>query len=210
MSPATFLAAARVPEIVTEDVHGLWMIERLQHTEPLVVKMVGGTTQTILSRWDDATIHQPRGEIVMDDSNIELCRHIPAWLAAQGRVLVTGLGLGCVVRGLLANPRVEHVDVVEIDSWIITKVGPSVADPRVTIHHCDAREFTAPAGVRYELAWHDVHRMEPGDPNLAVTHAALIKRFKPVARRQGAWGWPREIKGLFRRKHTSLVGVGRP
>jgi spermidine synthase len=50
----------------------------------------------------------------MEDTLSELRRHTPIFMRAKGRLLVTGLGLG-VVRGLLAKPEVEHIDVVEID-----------------------------------------------------------------------------------------------
>jgi hypothetical protein len=58
---------------------------------------------------DDGRVY----EVVMEDSPRELRRHLPIWMHAHGRVLVTGLGLGCVVRGLLASPHVEYIDVAK-------------------------------------------------------------------------------------------------
>ncbi len=60
---------------------------------------------------------------------------------APRRVLVGGLGLGFTTAALLADPRVEHVDVVEIEpllvGWLRDGVVPGVdtvlADPRVRV-----------------------------------------------------------------------------
>jgi hypothetical protein len=90
------------------------------------------------------------------DCHSILCR-------ARGRVLVNGLGLGCVVRGLLAKPIVEHVDVVEIDPDVIALVGPHYAGPRCTIHHADAFAIEWPNGTRWDCAWHDIWQSICGD-----------------------------------------------
>lgn len=66
------------------------------------------------------------------------------------RARVTGLGRGCVVRGLLARPQVEHIDVVEIDVGVLDMVGPSFAgEPRLMIHQGDALTYTWPQGARF-------------------------------------------------------------
>lgn len=154
-------------------------------------------SSTALMRWTLATLHQPDGECVMSDDPQELRRHLPAVLAARGRVLVTGLGLGCVVRGLLANPRVEHVDVVEVDRHVLDLVGGSFAgEPRVSLHHGDARTYAWPAETRWDLAWHDVWDEHQ---NLAIVHGRLLARYQTRARRQGAWQFPRWAKRIWPR-----------
>ena len=70
-------------------------------------------------------------------------------------MLITGLELGCVVRGLLCNTAVESIDVVEIDEGLIRIVGAEfLANPRIIFHHADAREF--PADQKWDFAWHDI------------------------------------------------------
>src|SRR6185295_6407091 len=147
MKPHDFLEAARVPKSVEPQEFGLWTIERRTLHGPdgpskFWRELIGPCRwldYTILRRWTLASMHLHLGEIVMEDSERELRRHLPIWLNARGRVLKTGLGLGCVVRGLLANPDVHHVDVVEIDADIIRIIGAEFAgNPRVTIHHADA------------------------------------------------------------------------
>lgn len=204
---ARILKAARVPETVQPQEFGMWKIERKVWKTPTQVAACGFGSQTILRLATLATLHTD-GEIVMEDSLPELMRHLPAWVHARGRVLVTGLGLGCVVRGLLAVEAVEHVDVVEICPWIIRVIGPTVAGDRVTIHHADARAWEPPEGARFDLAWHDIHCMSDGDPALQVMHAGLMVRYIDRARRQGAWQFPREAKRRIRRGAGALMLVG--
>jgi hypothetical protein len=131
----------------------------------------------------------------MSDDPTELRKHLAIVRVASGRVLVSGLGLGCVVRGLLANQAVKQVDVVEIDADVLRMVGPTFAgEPRVTIHHGDALTYDWPAGTRWNFAWHDVwSEHEP----LAILHAHLLRRYRPLVARQGAWQFPRWGKRLL-------------
>jgi hypothetical protein len=158
----------------------------------LLAEDVGFDTQTQLRCWD-AKSSNYTPDIVMEDSARELSKHLPILLAARGRVVVTGLGLGCVVRGLLANPAVEHIDVVEIDAGIIKHVWPEFEGTRAEIHHFDALKFHV-RGKRWDFAWHDLHVF--GD-HLQILHARLIGKYRNVAARQGAWAFPRiASKGL--------------
>lgn len=129
------------------------------------------------------------GYTVMDDSDTELSRHLNAVRHAKGRVLKTGLGLGCFVRMCLQKPEVDHIDVVEIDAEIAAHFGAEfINDPRVTIHCADAFEFDLSNGP-WDLAWHDIYC--DGDIGLQQKHAELICRYAPVAKVQGAWNLPR-------------------
>jgi spermidine synthase len=67
---------------------------------------------------------------------------------APDRVLVAGLGLGCTLAALLADPRPRHVDVVEIEpllvAWLRAGSVPgaekTLADPRVRVRIADVRQ----------------------------------------------------------------------
>jgi len=129
------------------------------------------------------------GYTVMDDSDVELSRHLEAVNHSTGRVLKTGLGMGCFVRMCLLKPDVEHIDVVEINPKIIAHFGAEFAgNPRVTIHQADAFEFPVSNGP-WDFAWHDIYC--EGNEGLQVLHGKLIKRFAPVTKKQGAWNFPR-------------------
>jgi hypothetical protein len=195
LTPAAFLEAARVPKTLQPQAFGLWTIERY-NVETKDLLWVGFPSITLLRRHTLATLHNG-GVTVMEDSRRELSRHLPIWLVASGRVLVTGLGLGCVVRGLLISPEVEHVDVVEVDQGILDAVGPEFAGARVTLHHADALTWEPPAGARWDFAWHDIH----AERALQVLHAKLLVRYADRVRRQGAWMFPRWAK-----RGTSILG----
>jgi hypothetical protein len=198
-----FLAAARVPLTLEPQAFGQWEILR-QDLDGVSAFVAGCRTMTVLTRWTEATLHKTHGEVVMEDSLRELRRHVPIWLAAKGRVLKTGLGLGCVVRGLLAKPEVEHVDVVEIDADIIRVIGAEFRDePRVEIHHADALTWDF-GDRRWDCAWHDIWC--PGNHGLELLHAELIARFLSAAGGQGAWAFPREVSRMAR---VQLIGAPR-
>lgn len=197
-SVRSLLDSCRVPESVPVGPFGLWVIDRHHFTNDNFMQayrkafQVGYDSFTALMRWHGGNLHTAP-ECVMEDTTKELRRHLPILLRASGCVLVSGLGLGCVVRGLLSKPEVTHVDVIEIDPFIIARIGPEFRDnPRVTIHQGDALTIEWPNGICWDWAWHDVW-CEQG--SLDVLHAELLGRYSDmVANSQGAWQFPREIK----------------
>lgn len=191
MTPYAYLEAARVPVALEPQTFGPWTIHRHRARTEKELNLIGWPWQTRLERPSWATLHLDRGEIVMEDSVLELSKHLPIWLAAKGTVLITGLGLGCVVRGLLASAAVEHIDVVEIDDGIVRVVGPEFAhNARVTIHRADALEWDKD-GAKWDYAWHDL--WTDGDDHLQTLHMRLMKRFHGRVKKQGAWAFPRYI-----------------
>lgn len=182
------LSAARMPPHVPEVKFGLWSFWRVQMPHGPTPLLLGGDTMSILGRVSWLTLHQKdHYEVVMEDSARELRRHLPIFRHGRGRVLVSGLGLGCVVRGLLTKPEVEHIDVVEIDRDIIRHFGVEFAfNSRVTLHHGDALTYEWPDDARWDVAWHDIVCVK-GD-SLALLHARLVKRFYDRCTRQGWWG----------------------
>ena len=146
------------------------------------------------------------GDVIMDDSRHEVLQHMPAILAARGRVLKTGLGMGCFVRAILLKDEVDHVDVVEIDEKIIKHFGAQFSDnPRVTVHHADALQWEPPEGAKYDLVWHDVWC--EGNVGLSDLHTKLLRRFAKLAPKHGAWAYPRVVKKTLRRRGMKrLIG----
>lgn len=206
MKPLDFLQAARVPHSIQPQKFGLWTIQRRNIADTILgeLGLEPWPDYTLLRRITAASVHLEEGEIVMEDSIVELRRHLPIWMRARGRVLKTGLGMGCVVRGLLANPEVEHVDVVEIDADIIRIFGAEFAgNPRVTIHHADALTWDF-GDRRWDFAWHDLHAFD--DRHLQLMHGDLFVRFIKAVDldRQGAWAFPREVA---RKMPKRLIGA---
>lgn len=211
-TPGRFISAARVPETVdAPQEFGPWQLTRVTFGQDgvgaAIARHLVGPCQTILRRATEATMHLPptSWEVVMEDSTAELARHLPIWLVARGRILVTGLGLGCVVRGLLASPRVEHVDVIELDADIIRAIGPEFdEEPRVTIHNGDA--LTVDLVGAWDFAWHDIWSdTSAGGEPLHKLHIQLFERFLDRAAVQGAWMLPRVAKRAIRR--TGKMGL---
>lgn len=209
--PQALLDACRVPESVTPGQRGLWEIRRVSFDDgsrmgALIEAAHGAAlapyrSLTMLHRKTLETMHRDVGECVMEDSPRELRRHLPILLAARGRVLVSGLGLGCVVRGLLAKPEVEHVDVVEIDPAILILAGGEFAEnPRASLHLGDAETIAWPERTRWDFAWHDVwSEHEP----LPLVHMRLFQRYADRCPRQGAWMMPRVAT---RKLDSSYIG----
>lgn len=196
LRPRDYLEAARVPAWVQPQSFGPWTIERRRAEESILHEFdaVGWPDYTLLRRVSVRTLHQDFGEVVMEDSIRELRRHLPIWMTAYGRVLVTGLGLGCVVRGLLASPRVEHIDVIEIDPMIIGAIGVEFAqESRVSFYRGDALTIDLPGC--WEFAWHDL--WTDGEVHLQRLHAQLFARFLTRCEHQGAWAFPREVSRLL-------------
>ena len=202
MKPGEFLQAARVPLTLTPQSFGQWTIDRTWNIPPEHRATVGPWDHLTLLKTYTASTRSIGGEVVMEDSKQELSRHLPIWLHAKGRVLVTGLGLGCVVRGLLYSPHVTHIDVVEIDGDILDVVGPEFEHERVTLHHADA--LTWDFGDRsWDCAWHDIWSdTDSGGEHLSVLHAHLMVRFMKRVTRQGAWNFPRFAK----RRIENIIG----
>lgn len=209
------LQASRVPGPYQEPRGaGLWAVRRRLTPGPdvlekLAIDPIGlpaGAQYSTLHRYTDATVHVG-GEVVMDDTPYELRRHLPILLRAAGRVLVTGLGLGCVVRGLLSIPDVQHVDVVEIDAAVLDLVGPEFEGrERVTLHHGDAARISWPDDQEWDWAWHDLWT-EHKDGALHLLHTIVLQRYSRYVRRgQGAWMLPRMVKRLERRQGGELIG----
>ena len=196
-APIDYINAARVPDTMAEGDFFPWQIIRRKSPD---IGLLGFETQTMLCRWGWGSMHMQHGEIVMDDSLPELRRHLPIWMKARGRVLKTGLGLGCVVRGLLINPEVRHIDVVEIDERIIERCGAEfLGNPRVTIHHANAHTWDID-GRSWDFIWHDIHDNDESE-HLAAQHGRLLVKYLTAApiERQGAWAFPREAKRRIRR-----------
>jgi hypothetical protein len=207
MRPSDYIAAARVPETIEPQEFGVWKIARVKDTdtfdtqEPTTYQRamfrskIGFPSYTILRRSSMKTMHlDDYGEVVMEDSIRELRQHLPIWMQAKGRVLVTGLGLGCVVRGLLAKSEVDHITVIEIDRYIATVIGPELTGSgKVKLIVGDALNVDLP-GERFDYAWHDLWT---DDGNLQIQHARLLFKFKNAVRRQGAWAFPKHFKRIM-------------
>lgn len=158
--------------------------------------------EVLLRRRSDGALElRVNGVFVMDTvetgSEEELARCALALAASPARVLVGGLGLGFTTRAVLADARVQRVDVVEIedalvdwlDSGLIPGSADLLADPRLAIHVGDVRAFVegAPSSA-YDLVLLDVDN-GPGylvhDDNAAVYRRPFLAEVRRVLRPDG-------------------------
>ena len=130
--------------------------------------------------------------IWMSDTRAEIREHYPLFdriARLQGkrtvRLLVNGLGLGVAVAGALTFPAVAHIDVVELNPEVAELVGQFLPAGKVSIHVADAHKITWPAGVRWDLAWHDIWPTI-SDENLPAMRQ-LHHRYRRHVRWQGSW-----------------------
>lgn len=195
MKPDVYLNAARVPLTLQPQTFRDWTIVRInedsKHYRLMQKVCAGFPCRTILYKMTLEKMNHEHGDVVMEDSSHELSRHLPIWMKGRGRILVTGLGLGCVVRGLLANPDVEHIDCVELDRDILRIVGAEFeGNPRVTLRRGDALKYRWPDDVRWDYAWHDLY-FDGDNLKLAEAHTELMFALRPkIKRAQGAWAFP--------------------
>jgi hypothetical protein len=110
------------------------------------------------------------GELWMSDTQAERRDHYEPVRRAleldhsEGRVLITGLGIGMVVQAMLHVPQITHVDVVEMNPDVIDLAAPHYSEMAAKlgktfdVHHGDAhaRKVLFPAGTTWDLAWHDI------------------------------------------------------
>jgi hypothetical protein len=154
-------------------------------------------TYTHLFCVTDSTVYSwPPGELVMEDTPFELSTHLGFALNAYGKVLVTGLGLGCVTRGLLANPKVEHVTVIENSPDVIKLVASYMPQTdRLTIVEAEAREWASQNKDVFDCGWHDLWtNKDKGEPHLDFWHTELLMSCRRFTKQQGAWALNRITK----------------
>lgn len=130
--------------------------------------------------------HAERG-VVMSNTPMEIATNIDAYLAARGRVLINGLGLGMLLEGLLHKKDVTHARVIEIDAAVIGLVALHFRrDPRVEIIHADAMTYKPAPGEWFDYAWHDIWDSIDSD-NLPAM-ATLGRRYsRRICTQQGWW-----------------------
>jgi len=115
-----------------------------------VAQAVSARGELVLSTRGDGVLELRVNGVYVMDTEQTISERVLARVALESaagpfRVLVGGLGLGYTTSELLADPRVEHVDVVEIEQALVDWLadgtvphGPELlADPRLSVHVSD-------------------------------------------------------------------------
>jgi hypothetical protein len=159
--------------------------------------------QTILHNDDRAWSYPGRytgieidGIMYASDEAKEIVDYLPFLRRAQGRVLLTGLGLGLCLQALLRKPEIEHVTVIEDNVDVLTIVAPyyldKFGDARMSLIHADAFGWQVPAGMHFDLGYHDIWPVATGF--YWPQHAALFDHYEHVCSEQDSWrrDWMRD------------------
>jgi hypothetical protein len=132
------------------------------------------------------TVLREGAAVLMSDYPCECVEHLRPVRRAHGNVLITGLGIGLVLKNVLLKDNVARVVVLEKAAEVISLVGPSYPDPRVEIVHADAFTWEPPHGLRFDVAWHDVW------PAIDLANLPAMRglkaKYRARARWQGCWG----------------------
>lgn len=213
MNPESLLSAARA-EVIPAGRSGLWFIRKfhlaidvsIDHNGHRII--IPPNTYTCLFRTTASTLHlDPPGTCVMEDTPPEIKTHLSFMIQARGKVLVTGLGLGCVVRGLLANSAVERITCIEKSADVLKLVAPYMPpDKRLEIIHACAFDWVASNRRQFDYAWHDLWSdRDAGEPHLDIWHTQLIFDCLNTVSRQGAWNYSRAARAFLKSRGIKLV-----
>lgn len=151
---------------------------------------------------------------VMSDTPAEILEHGDALLNAHGRVLITGLGLGCLPHALLTKPEVTRIDIIDIDPEIIALTGKYLTDPRVHIWQGSAAEPQRIEGLRaeawcWDYAWHDIwthisaRNLDTETAEHGISYTDLFELYEPYADQQSAWAI--DLARMMRADHEARM-----
>jgi hypothetical protein len=131
-------------------------------------------------------LRAPSGEVMMSNTPMELRTNLWIIGKAKGRILINGLGLGCVLTAILKKKDVTEVWIVEKEQDVIDLVWPTFAsDPRCKLIHADALEYKPPKGVRFDVVWHDIW-LTICEDNLEQMKT-LHRRYGRISDMQASW-----------------------
>lgn len=208
-----YLSVMRADNI-PEGSSGLWFIHKFPVPSPRICNrldkevLLPAGLFTYLRFLTEATLYDEQpGAVVMEDTPFELRTHLGFVMRAHGNVLVTGLGLGCVLRGLLANPNVDYVTCIENSKDVLKMVAPHMPTDRLTIIEADALQWTFKNKDHFDCAWHDLWtNPDKFEPHLNIWHQRLIMYCRKQVEQQGAWAYRRDMKTLLVKHGIQWIG----
>lgn len=146
------------------------------------------------------------GFMYASDEAKEIVDYLPFLRRAQGRVLMTGLGLGLCLQALLRKPDVEHVTVIEDNADVLAIVAPfylgRFGDARMSLIHADAFAWQPPTGMRFDIVYHDIWPLAAGF--YWPQHSALFEHYQHVCVEQDSW------RGEWMRSRWQAEGLVKP
>lgn len=131
------------------------------------------------------------GQLMMSDGDDEKRTNVEFVINAKGHVLVAGLGIGMVLKPVLANPLVKSVTVVELHQDVIDLVAPTFKHRKLSVFQADIFNWKPGKGTKYDCIYFDIWPAITTDnlPEMAKLH----QRFKAY-KAPGGWmnSWMRD------------------
>lgn len=176
---------------VKDGTSGTWKLDTFEISKDKAVSLVlraayTGNTDEFIPPGRYRRLSNGR-DVVMSNTPMEIRTCQDFIERATGRVLINGLGLGMVLHAILQKDDVTHVTVIEKEQDVINLVAASFAtDPRVEIIHADAMAYCPPAGVTYNVCWHDIW---PGFGTANLNQMDMLEgKYQDICEWQGSWG----------------------
>lgn len=121
------------------------------------------------------------GKIIMSDTPARMRDRRRALVAAQGDILINGLGIGMYLYNCALKRSVGHITVVEISAEVLALVAPWYKErfgDRITFINDDALEYKPSRGTRFGFVWHDIWPTISADnwPDMKLLHRKYGKR----------------------------------
>jgi len=156
--------------IVPEGKKGDWAIDKFTITKEQAEfanlrALINRRPQTMVDPGEYTRLtHQ--GGIVMTDTPMEMRMHQHFYHKAEGRVFISGLGLGVIASAVASKDEVEYVLVIEIQPEVIDLVMPHLTHLNklhVICHDAYTFKPTLSDGRKFDWGWHDIWNEICGD-----------------------------------------------
>lgn len=96
------------------------------------------------------------GELMMSDTDMEKNSNNNFVYAANGSVLIAGLGIGLILKAILEKPEVTNVTVIEKYQDVIDLVEPYYKNPKLKIICADILEWIPEKGEKWDTIYFDI------------------------------------------------------
>lgn len=137
--------------------------------------------------------------LMMTDADFERRSNTGVVIHAEGDALIAGLGIGLILKPILANPKVSSVTVIEKSADVIALVGPRFACGRLKIIHADIFGWKPERGRKFDCIYFDIW------PNVCTDNleqmATLHRRFcRSLKGKRWMNSWCREDLRYMKRR----------
>jgi hypothetical protein len=145
----------KMVEVVPEGEIGIARLEHFEITknESKLSAMRGGLSYCPEGQYARLTVG---GVLMMSDTRMEHGSNYDALRHANGKVLISGLGMGMITVPICQKEEVESVLVLEKSQDVIDLIGPHIAHPKLTVVQADIFEWKPPKGEKWDTIYHDI------------------------------------------------------